>query len=66
MGVVDAPENRPVPIKIDSVAEQDPWESRKAWQGVLTGMEYGDMRQVLTEKTNIEQAQRQMRADPSL
>ncbi|KAK3321762.1 hypothetical protein B0H66DRAFT_474898 [Apodospora peruviana] len=59
--VVDAPENSPAPAEIDPVAAQDPWESRKAWQGVLSGMEYGDMRQVLTEKTKIEQAQRQMR-----
>ncbi|KAM7214986.1 protein kes1 [Rhypophila decipiens] len=59
--IVDAPENRPVPITIDRVDEQDPWESRRAWQGVLSGMEYGDMRQVLAEKTRIEHAQRQMR-----
>ena len=59
--VVDAPENTPVPIQVDSLAEQDPWESRKAWQAVLSGIEYRDMRQVMAEKTKIEQAQRQMR-----
>ncbi|KAK3317424.1 hypothetical protein B0T19DRAFT_469078 [Cercophora scortea] len=60
--VVDADENTPAPITITSVDEQDPWESRRAWGGVLNGMQAGDMRQVLAEKTKVEQAQRQMRA----
>ncbi|KAK3385573.1 hypothetical protein B0H63DRAFT_433318 [Podospora didyma] len=60
---VDACENQPVPIDIAPVEQQDPWESRRAWGGVLAGMEDGDMRQVLAEKSRIEQAQRQMRAN---
>ncbi|KAK3936804.1 protein kes1 [Diplogelasinospora grovesii] len=59
--IVDAPENEPAPIDIPPIDEQDPWESRRAWGGVLSGMEMGDMRMVVTEKTKIEQAQRQMR-----
>ncbi|KAK0724465.1 hypothetical protein B0H67DRAFT_568013 [Lasiosphaeris hirsuta] len=59
---VDAPENAPAPMDIAPVEEQDPWESRRAWAGVLGGMENGDMRTVLAEKTRVEQAQRQMRA----
>ncbi|KAL2015285.1 hypothetical protein VTK56DRAFT_5910 [Thermocarpiscus australiensis] len=59
---VDAPENEPVPMDIDPVEEQDPWESRRAWSGVLHGLRVGDMRTVVAEKTKIEQAQRQMRA----
>ncbi|KAK4145105.1 uncharacterized protein C8A04DRAFT_10907 [Dichotomopilus funicola] len=59
---VDAPENDPLPMNIEPVEEQDPWESRRAWKGVLEGLRAGDMRQVVAEKTKIEQAQRQMRA----
>ena len=59
---VEAKENAPAPIVIDPVEQQDPWESRRAWGGVFNGMDRGDMRQVLTEKTKVEQAQRQMRA----
>ncbi|KAK0712470.1 hypothetical protein B0T26DRAFT_714411 [Lasiosphaeria miniovina] len=60
--VVDAPENATAPMSVDPVDAQDPWESRRAWGGVLSGMAAGDMRTVLAEKTRIEQAQRQMRA----
>lgn len=59
---VDAPENEPLPMDIAPVEEQDPWESRHAWRGVLHGLAVGDMRMVVEEKTRIEQAQRQMRA----
>ncbi|KXX79870.1 Protein kes1 [Madurella mycetomatis] len=59
---VDAPENEPLPVEIPPLEEQDPWESRNAWQGVLHGLMVGDMRMVVNEKTKIEQAQRQMRA----
>lgn len=59
---VEAPENEPAPITIEAIEQQDPWESRRAWGGVLSGMASGDMRVVLTEKTKVEQAQRQMRA----
>jgi len=59
---VEAPENTPMPIDIAPLEEQDEWESRRAWSGVLAGMEQGDMRLVLAEKTRIEQAQRQLRA----
>lgn len=63
---VDAPENEPVPMDLDPVEEQDPWESRRAWQGVLHGLRVGDMRMVVAEKTRIEQAQRQMRASEAV
>ncbi|KAK4120507.1 hypothetical protein N657DRAFT_666108 [Parathielavia appendiculata] len=59
---VDAPENDPVPMDIEPVDAQDPWESRRAWDGVLRGLRTGDMRLAVDEKTKIEQAQRQMRA----
>ncbi|KAH6637304.1 hypothetical protein F5144DRAFT_210767 [Chaetomium tenue] len=59
---VGAPENDPVPMDIEPVEAQDPFESRRAWDGVLQGLRSGDVRQVVAEKTKIEQAQRQMRA----
>ena len=59
---VDAPENAPAPMDVAPIAEQDEWESRRAWAGVLAGMAAGDMATVLAEKTRIEQAQRDMRA----
>ncbi|KAK4234769.1 protein kes1 [Achaetomium macrosporum] len=59
---LDAPENEPVPMDIEPLEAQDPWESRRAWSGVLHGLRVGDMRMVVAEKTKVEQAQRQMRA----
>jgi hypothetical protein len=59
---VGAPENDAVPMDIEPVEAQDPWESRRAWDGVLQGLRAGDMRMVVAEKSKIEQAQRQMRA----
>ncbi|KAG7284670.1 hypothetical protein NEMBOFW57_009279 [Staphylotrichum longicolle] len=59
---VDAPENEPVPMEVEAVEAQDPWESRRAWGEVLEGLRAGDMRAVVAEKSKIEQAQRQMRA----
>ncbi|KAK3306244.1 uncharacterized protein B0T15DRAFT_222716 [Chaetomium strumarium] len=59
---LDAPENEPVPMDIAPLEAQDPWESRRAWAGVLHGLRVGDMRTVVAEKTKVEQAQRQMRA----
>ncbi|CAK7200052.1 hypothetical protein SEUCBS139899_002740 [Sporothrix eucalyptigena] len=59
---VDAPENAAAPIVLPDTATQDPWESRRAWAGVLDGLGKGDMSQTVAEKTKIEQAQRRMRA----
>ncbi|KAJ9156476.1 Protein kes1 [Pleurostoma richardsiae] len=58
----DAEENEPAPMSIRPHREQDPWESRKAWAGVISGIEGGDFRQVIEEKSRLEQAQRDMRA----
>ncbi|CAK7210999.1 hypothetical protein SCUCBS95973_000981 [Sporothrix curviconia] len=59
---VDAPENAPAPIVLPDTATQDPWESRRAWAGVLDGLGKGNMSQTVAEKSKIEQAQRRMRA----
>ena len=59
---VDGAGNGPAAMEIAPVEEQDPWESRRAWAGVLRGLRTGDMRTVVAEKSRIEQAQREMRA----
>ncbi|CAK7272416.1 hypothetical protein SEPCBS119000_005114 [Sporothrix epigloea] len=59
---VDAPENAPASTAVPPTAAQDPWESRRAWAGVLDGLRRGDLSRAVAEKSKIEQAQRQMRA----
>ncbi|KUI55413.1 Protein kes1 [Cytospora mali] len=58
---VDAAENRPAPMDIDPIEKQDPWESRRAWAGVIDALNRGDFRDTIAEKSRLEQAQRQMR-----
>ena len=41
--------------------QQDPWESRKAWNGVISSINAGDMRGVSEHKNKLENAQREMR-----
>lgn len=59
---VDAPENGPAPMDVRPVGEQDAWESRRAWAGVLDALERGNFHETVQEKTKVEQAQRRMRA----
>lgn len=42
-------------------AEQDPWESRKAWSGVIKSIHAGDMQGVADAKSELEKAQRELR-----
>lgn len=60
---VDAVENRPSPMDIAPLEEQDPWESRRAWRGVAEALERGDFGKTVEEKSRLEQAQRRMRAE---
>lgn len=48
------------------LAEQDPWESRKAWQGVIDAIHSGNMQGVADSKSELENAQREMRKDAEL
>jgi hypothetical protein len=50
-------------IEISHLAEQDPWESRKAWGEVISSLHQGDMRRVANAKSRIEEGQRRMRED---
>ncbi len=59
---VDAGANAPADMDIVPADKQDPWESRRAWGGVLEGLQKGDICRVVSEKSRVEQAQRQMRA----
>lgn len=41
--------------------KQDPWESRKAWNGVISSIHSSDMKGVAQHKDELESAQREMR-----
>jgi hypothetical protein len=49
------------PCRTADLADQDPWESRKAWSGVISSIAKGDMQGVATHKSKLEEAQRQLR-----
>jgi hypothetical protein len=48
-------------LKTEPLAAQDPWESRRAWQGVRDALERGDMQGAADAKARIENGQREMR-----
>jgi hypothetical protein len=48
------------PMHVDSLEEQDDWESRKAWAGVIAALNEGDMQKTVDEKSKVEQAQREL------
>lgn len=49
------------PCKLAPLDQQDPWESRRAWGGVVKALKAGDMRGTVEAKSIIEMAQREMR-----
>lgn len=52
-----------VDIETEHLADQDPWESRKAWGEVISSLHSGDMKRVAAAKSRLEEGQRKMRAD---
>jgi hypothetical protein len=48
-------------VSVRPLEKQSPWESRRAWKSVIQGILKGDMNTVMSEKSKIEEAQRQMR-----
>ncbi|OAL03901.1 Oxysterol-binding protein [Phaeosphaeriaceae sp. SRC1lsM3a] len=50
-------------IETEHLADQDPWESRKAWGEVISALHSGDMKRVADAKSRLEEGQRKMRAD---
>jgi hypothetical protein len=57
----DAEASATTPLIIAPIEEQDPYESRKAWQKVAAGIAVGDMDVTGEEKTKIEEEQRELR-----
>ncbi len=49
------------PLITAPLSEQDPWESRRAWQGVREALESGNMQGAVDAKASIENGQREMR-----
>lgn len=54
-------EHPPAPIQIADESEQDPWETRRAWKHVISALHAGDLRTTIREKSQLEEAQREMR-----
>ncbi|KAK6081520.1 oxysterol binding protein [Seiridium cupressi] len=48
-------------LTVKPIEDQSPWESRRAWKGVLKGIENGDMQIINDVKGRIENAQRDVR-----
>ncbi|KAK8123059.1 hypothetical protein PG984_011729 [Apiospora sp. TS-2023a] len=48
-------------LQLKPVAEQSPWESRRAWAQVLSGIRDGNLQKVSLAKTDIEEGQRAIR-----
>lgn len=55
------PNNGAAPLALGTLEDQDPWESRKAWRYVLHALQNGHHGDVVTEKSKLEKAQRDMR-----
>jgi len=58
---VDVSSLKSTPMIVEPLDKQDPWESRKAWAGVIDALNKGDMQKTVDEKSKVEQAQRQLR-----
>ena len=58
---VDVSTLKPTPMTVDDLANQDPWESRKAWTHVIAALNRGDMQATVNEKSKVEEAQRELR-----
>jgi hypothetical protein len=61
IGTYDAEATPTTPLSIEPIEQQDPLESRRAWQKVAEGIAAGDMDITGVEKTKIEESQRALR-----
>jgi hypothetical protein len=57
----DSAREQTIPISVLPTAEQDPWESRRAWSGVLQALSRGDMKGTVNAKNEVEEGQRNLR-----
>lgn len=55
---------KPTEFRTLSLGKQDPWESRKAWSGVIEALKEGNMQGVADAKNALENAQRELRKHP--
>ncbi|KXT14921.1 hypothetical protein AC579_3053 [Pseudocercospora musae] len=55
---------KPSDFRVLPEQEQDPWESRKAWHGVIESIHEGNMQGVANRKSELENAQRELRKRP--
>jgi hypothetical protein len=60
----DVASAKPSPFRTLPLNEQDPWESRAAWDGVIKSIQKGDMQGVADNKSALENAQRELRKRP--
>lgn len=60
----DVASARSTGFRVPPMEKQDPWESRKAWKGVIESIQSGDMQGVADNKSKLENAQRQLRKKP--
>lgn len=51
----------PTELRVEPVQAQDPWESRRAWGGVIDALNHGDMQAASDAKSKVEEGQRAMR-----
>lgn len=59
----DIPNAKTTQLQTEPIDQQDPWETRRAWRGVIKAYNEGDMQGISDSKTEIEEGQRQMRKD---
>ena len=50
-----------VPALLKPLQNQDPWETRRAWAGVLEALKKGDLAAASAKKASLEEAQRRIR-----
>jgi len=55
------PKTSPVVPTITPLASQSPWESRRAWSAVISALRKNDFPLLVSEKSKLEKAQREMR-----
>ena len=52
---------KPTKLVVPPLEQQDPWESRRAWAGVIDALNHGNMQATSDAKSKVEKAQREMR-----
>ena len=59
--IFDVMTTKTTPLTTDPLSEQDPWESRRAWQGVREALQSGNMQGAADAKAKLENGQREIR-----